>query len=272
MSPPRPRAGAAPLRRFLLASSPDEGEPRLSPADSEHAIRVLRLSNGDRLIGLDGHGGAWPLVVAGRSGRKLRLAVDGEPRRAPAPGEPGASLPFLEVAVSLPRGHRAEELVRRLVQLGAARLTALATERGPEHARDGRRLVRLERVAREALKQCGRLHALELRGPLPAEEVLRGASAAVRLSPAAERPLAAVLEGAGGLGASRAAPLVLAIGPEGGWSPREVEWLEASGTRAASLGPHVLRIETAAEAATAIAVHALWTGADEGVQGKARPR
>ena len=246
-------------RLFFLDTTPDEGRPRLAPEDERHAVRVLRLSPGDELTGTDGRGRAWPLRVsaAGRGG--LELEVAGALRVVPAPGEEQAGLPWVEVAVALPRGGRTEEMLDRLVQLGIAALTPLVSERvqGPLREVSPMRLERLARTAREACKQCKRLWLPEIREPLRTTQlpdVRQGAWLAV-LDPAAALD---VLEWSRGLVAddgaaigTRERPLVVVVGPEGGLTEDERAGLRERGACEVRLGPHLLRIETAAEAAVA---------------------
>lgn len=233
----------------MLASDPTHAAPTLTPEDVQHALRVLRVAPGDRLVGLDGKGAAWPLVVAEAGRRTLELTLAGAPTHEPAPGTRGAP-PAIEVGVSLPRGSRAEDLLQRLTQLGVARVTPLVTERSPPHAREAgeARRERLARAGREAAKQCGRLWFPEV-GPttsLAAWLASRGGAPAAWLDPDAEASLL-------GWDAPRAAPqLALAVGPEGGFAPEEERLLVSSGAFRARLGGHVLRLETAAEAAVAV--------------------
>lgn len=257
MVPRRP--DDATLRRFALTGPPERGHVRFAEGEVEHAQRVLRLRPGDRLIGLDGSGGAWPLVVRRAEARVFEVEVDGEPVREPAPGEPGAALPWIEVCVPFPRGERAEAMVDRLVQLGAAGIRPLLAERATPEARGegSRRDERLRRTAREACKQAGRswlpeLHAAEGLAALLA----RPASLDLRLDPRAASRALDVLASSPPSGTA-ARPIRLWIGPEGGFSPAEEAALDAAGARPMRLAPHVLRIETAAEAATAVVVAAV---------------
>lgn len=255
------REGRAP-RRLFLAGDPGSGEPELLPEDAEHGRRVLRLRPGDELVGLDGRGGVWPLVVVDGPGRDLRVAAAGAPHRDPAPGAPGAPLPRLELATAVPRGGRAEELLDRLVQLGVDAWQPLAWERSHPGARDlgGERRRRLERVAREACKQSGRTWLPRV-GPLRTVEEharQRAQDAVCRLEPGAARRLGDWLASPAARRAGRGErTLSLWVGPEGGPSEAERALLDATAWPEAWLAPHVLRVETAAEAAAAVAVHAL---------------
>lgn len=262
-----PRCGAgggAPERRFFLARSPDEGEPELASGEIEHARRVLRLATGDHLIGLDGRGAAWPLMVKSCTRRGLSLEGIGDPDREPRPGDLGSRLPWIEVAVALPRGGRAEAMIDRLTQLGISALTPLVSDRATAAARESSasRLERFRRVAVEACKQSGRLWQPKIQPPEKvAVLVQRAAAGLVLLDPTSQETLAEwvrtqVVQGVGWWTVDR--PLVVAVGPEGGFAPHEVEELVHRGAVRASLGPYVLRIETAAEAAVAILVGALF--------------
>lgn len=248
-----PRAvGRGAERRFLLAEPPERGRARLAPEDVPHALRVLRLVAGDRLTGLDGRGGAWPLRVRAVARDALELELDGEPRREPPPGAPGSSLPFLELVVALPRGERAEALATRVTELGAARLVPWIVERSVAAERElpPSRRRRLERAFAEATKQCGRLWLPELAEPLHGLPASMDGESAF-LSPHAGPSLL----GWARAHAGRGTPSVrLFVGPEGGLTDREEQGLRALGAPGLLLAPHVLRIETAAEAAAAVLV------------------
>jgi len=246
------------LRRFFLAAAPVEGRAAvLAPEEEQHARRVLRLRAGDRLEGIDGRGRAWELELGRTDGRGIELRSLRELEPEPRPGEAGARMPWVEVAASLPKGARAEELVGRLAQLGVARLIPLASIRSAEAAREfgAARRTRLERIAAEALKQSGRLWALEIAELQALEEVCAPAGRELLLlSPAASERFFGWTAARAQAGASwsESRPLCLVAGPEGGFSAQERERLVARGARELWLGPHVLRIETACEAAVAI--------------------
>jgi 16S rRNA (uracil1498-N3)-methyltransferase len=251
---------------FFLAEEGGLEAPCLRDDDAEHALRVLRLGAGDALDGLDGRGNRLPLRIARVERGRAVLAVAGSVASVPEPGQEGSALPWFEVAVGWPRRTRVEDMVGRLVQLGAAAIRPLLCERrGPEEPprHPGERLLR---VAREACKQSGRLWLPEFGEPLAPRALAeaRSSSPIAVLAPRAGLPLDTWLRSLRpsplGTG-TRARPIVLAIGPEGGWAPEELEALEVLGASRVALGPHVLRVETAAEAAMAVAgvVHARGT-------------
>jgi 16S rRNA (uracil1498-N3)-methyltransferase len=238
------------LPRFLLAEAPRVGaRAPLAEGELHHAARVLRLAPGDRALGLDGRGRAWPLEALRGQGRRgeLELFVQAEPWSEPAPGAPGSPLPAIELCFPWPRPGREEALLERATQLGAARLRPLLCARtGPED-RAGR-ARRAERVLLQTLKQSRGLWAPELLEAAPPAELPSFMGREVCLDPGAETPLLACLS------SEPLAPLRLWIGPEGGFSPAEQESLAERGAQTARLGPFVLRIETAVEAALAVAV------------------
>jgi len=247
-------------RWFFLDPAAREGAPRLHADDERHALKVLRLEPLARVVALDGAGSAWDLeLTQARRGETLWRLL-GKLASEPEPGAADSPLPWLEIAVAPPKGARADELVERLVQLGVAAVVLIGAERTQGYAREqvGERLERWNRLAREQCKQCRRLWLPELSGPVDLATHLRErpASAQLWLDPRARAPLAAEI--ASRRAGTRAAPLRLWIGPEGGWSPAEEQLFKAAGVASAALVPHVLRVETAAEAAAAIALHAAW--------------
>ena len=272
------RPEAEPLRRFLLARTPLEGRPELAEPDARHAARVLRMVAGDALLGLDGRGRAWRLAIDSVSKSGVELAASAElAAEDPPPGAPGAALPRIVLATAVPKAQRAEELVERLTALGIAAWQPLAWRRSPPAAREhgARRGERLERIALETLKQSGRTWLPEL-APLAAlVDFLDGlaerepGSALALADPSARSGLASWVRGA--LAGETPAPtFVVLVGPEGGFAPEERALCLAHGAVLACLGPHVLRIEHAAEAAAAIAAHAAFEARLAGGAGRAR--
>lgn len=247
-------------RFFHLEGPPVDARARLVPSDERHAQRVLRLEAGDTLVGGDGAGTAWPLSVAsaGRSG--LELALVGPPWSEPAPGEPGSRAPCVEVVLALPRGGRSEAALERLTQLGVACVSPLESERVQGHRREAGRVraERYERVLGEACKQARRLWKPRFGPPrTPAElAALAGSRPTLVLDPDAGLDLLEWARAHPDAGASER-PLCVVVGPEGGLTEAERAALIAGGAQEVRLGPHVLRIETAAEACVALLVLAL---------------
>lgn len=231
-------------RRLFLEAPPEEGEVRLAPGEAHHGRNVLRLREGDRVAGLDGAGAEWPLAVAAVERGGLRLERAGEPRRAPP------LRPEVVLLVALPRAGRAEDMLDRLTQLGVARVEPTWFERtqGRERTLGEQRRGRLERAAREACKQSGRLWLPAIGAPASLAERLEEDGGGALLDPEGEVELAAWL----GRGARETVRLL--VGPEGGPTDEEVARATAAGFTRARLRGAVLRIETAAELACGLAV------------------
>ena len=207
-----------------------------------HLFRARRIGVGERLRVVDGEGRArWGEVIqVGRSAAMVELA---EPA---APNEPRL---HLEVLVATLRPEPAAWLVEKATELGAAAIRFLNTERGPRSFGAGT-ADRLRRVAVAAVEQCHRARCPEVTGPHPFAEVTTLASAADHrwlLDPAATS-----IPPSSPLSPHESPKESLLVGPEGGWSPAELETLDAEGWNRISLGPRILRIETAVLAGAAL--------------------
>ncbi|MFT7484288.1 MAG: 16S rRNA (uracil1498-N3)-methyltransferase [Candidatus Paceibacteria bacterium] len=247
------------LHTFLLETTPEQGVPELITSDREHALKVLRLKAGTRILGVDGRGKCWELEVKAAGRRQLELAHTGPARVEPPPGSAGASLPWLEVCTPLPKGNRAESLFSQLTQLGLARLVPLVTEHSEAQARElpDSRKERMIRAGQEAIKQCGSLWLPEIAHPETLASLLKKPACRVVLDPLAESSFSSVLAGVDSPSEfTPESPFQLILGPEGGLSASEIELMVQNGSIRACISPHVLRIENAALAGLGIAAEA----------------
>jgi 16S rRNA (uracil1498-N3)-methyltransferase len=205
--------------------------------EAHHAVRVKRLESGDRLELLDGRGAVAQALIESidrdRHGWRLQLSIQTVSQTPPIS-------PRIDVCSPAPKGQRLADLIDGLSQVGAAGWSLLDTRFSRGDPRPGQ-LERLERVAAEASKQCGRPWLLEIGEGLPFERAIEGGPSIV-LGDASGGPYAR----------SGASDIRLLIGPEGGWSPEELDLGRAAGIVVARFGPHTMRIETAAVAAAAI--------------------
>jgi 16S rRNA (uracil1498-N3)-methyltransferase len=214
------------------------------PADeAHHALRVRRLPVGTAVQLLDGCGGYAQGVLQELPGRRAGVQLI-LVRQVPAPAL------RLEVVAATPKGDEADAMVDRLAQLGCDVWRPLVSERTVVRPREGK-LGKHARIAREAAKQCLRLHDMEVQDPIefPLALTLPGE---LRLlaqplpKPCPFAPLAA-LQAMG-----QAGRVLVLVGPEGGFSGDEVAAATAHGWIPWCFADHVLRIETATEAAVAL--------------------
>src|SRR5262245_12484999 len=219
----------------------------LPEAAAHHAIRVVRLAVGDALTLFDGTGGEYPatLVRADRDAAIVRVGtrLDVE-RESPL---------VVTLAQAIAANDAMDYAIRKAVELGAAAIQPLVTERSaplPAGERGARRLAHWRGVVVAACEQCGRNRVPAVAPPAALASWLAAwKSAGLLLAPGAATPFASL--------ARPAAPIALAVGPEGGFTEREVVAARAAGFNCVSLGPRVLRTETAAVAALS-AMQALW--------------
>lgn len=246
------------LAPHVLATAPlaggAPGDVAAVPAATLHHLRrVLRLADGAPLTVTDGGGAVADAELRGE-GIVLLAAV----RDVPAPS------PRLVLAQALSKGRRAEDAVRVACELGVERIVPVIAERtqGRPDARAAAALVeRWRSVAAAALEQSRGVRLAHVTEPVVGVTAAASPdSTALHLIavPGAE-DLPAVLAsllGPSSRDPSRdpsAAEVVVAVGPEGGWSPAEVEGAVVAGWRAVGLGPTVLRTEHAGPIAVAVA-------------------
>ena len=220
---------------LYLTEIPEPGTSILIEGDeAKHAIRVKRVAAGDLIALTDGRG-LTALANVTDARRTLTLTVRTTDHAA-------RTSPSVRVLTASPKGPRLEKMIDALSQVGAASWGALGTKLGVVDPGENK-LDRAERVALESAKQCGRAWLLEIGETATLEEACS--------APAGTDVVIADASGESYTPTGDACVRVL-IGPEGGWREDELERAQESGARACRFGPYVMRIETAAAAATAI--------------------
>ena len=227
-------------------------EVRLKPEDAKHAAQVLRMERGEEFYAIGEGGGRFlaELCEVSKEGCTALL------REALPDNE--AEL-RVTVYQGLPKADKLELVTQKLTELGAARLVPVKMERCVVklNDKDGqKKQERLQKIAREASKQCKRGGCLEVAAPQTWKQL--------RDQMAAHDLVLVPWEDAQGFGmkAAHAAfpeakDIGIVIGPEGGMSENEVCALEELGAKQITLGPRILRTETAAIAAATMAM-LLW--------------
>ncbi len=221
------------MNRFFVSPEALDGDRFPLPDSIAHQVtRVLRLRDGDEVLLLDGLGAEMRV--------RLEAADCVVLERRAAGGEPSHRLTVWQ---ALLRGDHLEPVIRHGTELGITRFNLFVSERCVARDLSPRRLERLQAVAREAAEQSERGIVPQVAAPIPYAVALRtAASGSVVLF---ERHDGKRLTEMG-------PPPSVFIGPEGGFSPAEVEEAERAGVTIAGLGPRILRSETVAVAACAV--------------------
>lgn len=231
------------MPRFFV-DAPPSGEYFLGGEAGRHGAKVLRLRAGEALTLCDGRGTDYPCTVLEPAPDGLLLQV-GAPR--PNRSESGVKA---TVCQCLPKSDKLERVVQKSVELGAAAVWPIESARCVarwDEKSAGKKLARLQKIALEAAMQSGR-------GIVP--EVLPPAGFRAALEAAVREGEALLFYEKGGQGLKSALKtakgrLFLFVGPEGGFEPEEAALAESLGARLLTLGPRILRTETAPLAALA---------------------
>ena len=204
---------------------------------SRYLTQVMRLKAGDALLVFNGADGEWRCVIAEALKKGVVLKAEEQVR-------PQITGPDVHLLIAVVKKAALEFAVEKATELGAARIGLVTTRRTQG---DRVRMDRLEAIAVESAEQTGRLDVPAIDLPARLEALLDGWDEKRRLMFCDETggaPAMAALAAAGG------GPWAILIGPEGGFAPEERERLRALPfTTAVSLGPRVLRADTAATAA-----------------------
>ena len=211
---------------------------------SRYLTQVMRLKAGDDLLVFNGRQGEWRACVAEVLKKGVVLRAEEQVREQ-------THGPDLELIVAVVKKARIETIVEKATELGASRVRLALTHRTNA---DRLRLDRLDAIAEEAAEQTGRLDVPLVDDPVKLDALLDGWDASRRLMFCDETGGAPAVPALAAAGGDKWAIL---IGPEGGFSPEEGERLRALPfTTAVSLGPRILRADTAA-----IAAMTLWQAA-----------
>jgi len=220
----------------------------LDEAEGRHAVEVLRLRVGDALSVFDGEGrvASSRLLVAGKR------HVEAEVLDVQTVPQPSACTSLIQ---AIPKGKLFEWILEKATELSVTSIQPLLSERTVVHL-DGqerfRKQEKWQRVVIEACKQCGQNWLPLVHPPRTLGEVLQ-------VSLAGESLVASLHEGARSLrevlSETRAGDMSVFVGPEGDFSPAEMAKIVAWGARPVTLGPLVLRVETAAMYCLSVLAH-----------------
>lgn len=224
------------LPRLFVRHPLGEGvSVELDPKQANYLGNVMRLRQGAELLVFDGQSGEWLARIGEAAKNRMALTVDRRTREA-------ESIPDVWLAFAPVKRAQTDWLVEKATELGVARLVPVMTQRT---VAERVRLDRLESIAIEAAEQCGRTRLPDIAEPMPLRRFVEELDA--------PRHLYFADEGGGAPAATtfREGPAAILVGPEGGFTDEERAFVRESGASAISLGPRILRAETAALAALA---------------------
>lgn len=241
------------MRHFFLTTEknhlPSRGEVvTLDREESHHISTVLRGGRETEMVLTDGRGHRFAARLVAQDRRRVSLEILTVERSAEEFAAPG-----LVLALSLIKPKRFEWALEKAVELGAHRIVPLVSEHTDRDSSRGKDR-RWRTIMVSAIKQCGRCLLPQLDAPTPLADFLAARPAGVAVFGAipeevttASTPVS-LLDLPAVLPAAAPANLTALIGPQGGWSEAEVQEFLAQGLQPISLGPHILRAETAAAA------------------------
>lgn len=232
------------MRRFFVDPQLLQDDVLALPDEIVHHVRVLRLSSGDEILLLDGHGACCHCRLLEVTRHEVRVQVMSRWQ------EEDDSFP-VQILQGLPKGDKIDLVLQKGTELGVSHFTPVIAGRSVprgEAGRNDKRLERWQRIVQEAARQCRRPCLPQLDPPLNLSDAVHGCAAPLRLMlwekgavPLSKR-----------LPADRPASAAVLVGPEGGFSEAEADLALAAGFLPVSLGPRILRTETAGIAVASV--------------------
>ena len=234
---------------FIEPSAAASSLVTIQQSEAHHIKTVLRLRPGDRIKLFDGTGFEYEAVSRKMSAAKVDVEILNKVRATIRCGTQ------IVVAQAFLKEKKMDDLVRKLCELGVARWIPFFSRRSiarPDASRLAGRTRRWHRIAAEALKQCRRIDLPEIASALSFEEVLEFSKTCDLNIVFWENEPAALPRSIESKEKHSTTKILLMLGPEGGFTQKEIEAAEHSGFVAAGLGPRILRAETATLAAVTL--------------------
>jgi 16S rRNA (uracil1498-N3)-methyltransferase len=219
---------------------------KLDQAESHHALDVLRLKQGERVVVFNGRGAEATAEITGTPGHGVELRRILDAKSAPLACR-------ITLAQAIPKGKNMDLIVQKATELGAAAIAPLLSERTViqyEAGEGERKREKWQAVAIEAAKQCGQNWLPEIHRPQSPKEFFHANPRFDLMLIASLQPdslhLKRVLADHLAIQNKKPANVLILVGPEGDFTPAEISLAKSSGCRPITLGPIVLRTETAA--------------------------
>ena len=230
-------------RRFFVEIPIQGTVTEITGPDAHHIRNVNRMDVGDTITLFDGCGSEFDAKITELQKKSVALEIVGEQKVSrEIDGE-------LILAVALPKGDRQKIVVEKLVELGVTKLIPIVCERSVAQIKD-KSIERLNRWVIEASKQCGRNVLMKIDSSIPVGELFSMYSDSICFF---AHPYGQAIDAnEAGKKTGIEDSVVVAIGPEGGFSEGEVQLANQSEWKSLRLGRSILRVETAAAAAATI--------------------
>ncbi len=239
-------------RFFVDPGDIEGGLVRITGGDADHIRRVLRVKPGELLTVCDGRGTDYIVKVEELKADRVLASVVSSERTATEPPV------LVTLFQGIPKWDKMDFIVQKSVELGVSRIVPVITEHTVVRLHDksdaGKKAARWQKIAYEAAKQCQRGIAPRVEAPVDYAEALDMARDSELALAAHEKAEGMSLKVLRGLKVRSAAVL---IGPEGGFSPGEIERALDRGFKCVSLGPRILRTETAGIAVLSVIMYEL---------------
>lgn len=225
------------MPRFFVEAV-DGDRSVITGEDARHIARSLRCKIGEELAVCDGIGNDYRCSIADIGDSAVVLEVQ---ECLPSVAEPPIPITLYQ---AMPKGDKLELIVQKAVELGVHRIVTVITERcvsRPDDKSMAKKLERLSRISLEAAKQSGRGIVPAVEGLLTLDEAIaemQEQDTAVLFYERATEPLGSVL-------ARQSSSIAILVGSEGGFSPEEAERCSKAGLVVCTMGPRILRCETA---------------------------
>lgn len=237
------------MKRISLDEWVAEGDGLILIGETGHRARnVLRVRKGESIIGTDGRGTEYVLNVTAVLPDRIEVQIVGQVRNI------GESPLRVTLAQVVPRFSRMDFVVQKATELGVDRIVPLVSERSvarPESVSTGGKVDRWDKIASQAVAQCRRTVKPVISGPVSLDEFLSEKRAQISLL----LHYGTETAGLSKLEVTKPDSVEIVSGPEGGFSGEEMAKCKNAGFVAVSLGPRVLRAETAGLVALAIVQH-----------------
>ncbi len=230
----------------------------LDSEESHHCSHVLRLNEGDRVTVFDGAGREGQATIASTTSSRVTLKIAGTTKTPPPPCE-------ITLAQAIPKGKNMDLIVQKAVELGASKLVPILSDRTIvqlDADETAKKREKWRTVALEACKQCGQNHLPVISAPMIMKDFLERADKSSLLLIASLQPDARTLKFVLSEYTQQHGALpkrvTVFVGPEGDFTPAEISLAKSHGCQPITLGPIILRTETAAIYCLSVLAHELF--------------